>query len=119
MKVIDLLKIRENNEKEYFEFFVKYKIDATKDDSINWVFKNGEISSRGERFYDYLESGVYKLNHTIEIIEEDKEIEELPKYADVDEKTGLACGWSFQEEKLKDKINELIKIVNEMKKNGR
>lgn len=102
MKVIDLLKKRENNEQEYFKFFVKHEIEATKDDSINWVFENGEISSQGESFYDYLESGVYKLNHIIEIIEEDKDIEEL-----------IICVTG--DEYLVNKINELVRVYNKLK----
>jgi predicted house-cleaning noncanonical NTP pyrophosphatase (MazG superfamily) len=69
----------------------------------------------GKNFMEYIRA-FNRLRDEVEVLGKDKEIEELPKYADVDEKTGLACGWSFQEEKLKDKINELIKEVNKIKK---
>ena len=47
------------------------------------------------------------LNNEIEILEEEKKIpEKLDIYADIS--GDLACEWSFPEDKLKDKINEII-----------
>ena len=51
----------------------------------------------------FTKSGYDKLTHS----EEEKKIpEKLDKYADVS--GDLACGWSFAEKKLKDKIDEII-----------
>lgn len=60
-----------------------------------------------------------KMTSNKEIIEEEKEIEELSGYADIDKNSGLACGWSFQEKILKDKINELVREINKLKKEGK
>ena len=46
----------------------------------------------------------------LEILEEDKKIEKLGRYAEVS--GDLACEWSFAEKKLKDKINEIIDHIN-------
>ena len=116
MKVIDLLNKIANGE----EVPKKIRITILDDritrkynffyDEVDQEYKDDELFPLGARLI--LER---VLNEKVEIIKEDKEIEELPKYVDVDEKTGLACGWSFQEEKLKDKINELIDEVNKLK----
>lgn len=57
------------------------------------------------------------LNDEVEIIEEEQDIEELPDYSHIDD--DIAYNWSSSEKVLKDKINELIKAVNELKKNER
>jgi len=138
MKIIDLLKKRENNENGYFKFFVKHEKDATKDDSINWEFENGKISSRGEKFYDYLESGVYKLNHEIEIIEEPIKLQysftiakdengnifdkngnrfSLKKDKDIEKIGHLKYCENEVESILHRKIDELIEKINKLKRN--
>ena len=115
MKVIDLLNKIANGEEVPKEIVYNTRIFRYNEYNKCYIW-----NCNGDEFYL---STYYRLesilNDEVEIIEEDKEIEELPKYADVNEKTGLACGWSFQEEKLKDKINELIKEVNKLKKEGK
>jgi len=66
-----------------------------------------------------IEKNIIIVSNSVETIEEDKEIEELQDYADCDDKTGLACNYTFQEKVLKDKINEVIRKVNKMDKEGK
>lgn len=58
------------------------------------------------------------LNDEIEIIEEDKEIEELHDYAGK-YNDDVVYVWENNERILKDKINELIREVNKLKKEGK
>ena len=117
MKIIDILVKIANNEEtpEYIKFYNRC---------------NGQQETMlccKENIIYKLDQLIIGLNDEILVLEEveDKEyedIEELPNYADCDDNTGLACGWSFAEEILKNKINALIrnqkKILEQLKKEG-
>jgi len=75
-----------------------------------WQLYNGNYVENGQRMLeDYLANGIVEsLNDEVEILENTEEIEELPD--DIDE-----FGWL----EVKDKINELVKAVNKMMKEGK
>ena len=112
MKVIDLLNKIANGE----EVPKKIRITDIDDritkhynffyDEDDQEYKDDELFPLGTRLIlDRV------LNKKVEILEEEKKIpEKLDKYADVS--GDLACGWTFGEEKLKDKINEIIDCLN-------
>ena len=103
MKIIDLLNKIANGE----ELPKKIKYDT-----INYFFRSYDYKEVHGELIDEQSSWIekidfYKLNDEVEIIEEDKKIpEKLDKYADVS--GNFTCEWSFNEKKLKDKINEII-----------
>lgn len=114
MKIIDLLNKKQNKEKGYFKFYVISDEFCSKKNCINWSYDNGEITTYDEDdFYDFLKDDIYSLYSEVEIIEEDKEIEELDAISYYDETKTL---YQIDYEKAQDKINELIKTVNELKK---
>lgn len=103
MKVIDAMIKISRGEKVRFEIL----------NNENHIYS----STNGSCLYDETsEEDVYWfigedwLNREIKLIEEDKKIEKLGKYADVS--GDLACEWSFSEKKLKDKINEIVDYIN-------
>jgi len=81
------------------------------DESFSY-YRLDEREEEDENYRDYLaecflESSMF--DETIEILDE-KKIGKLGKC--VDESEELACAWSFAEEILKDKINEIIDLLN-------
>lgn len=110
MKIIDLLNKIANNEEMPKKIKYANKI-------FEWYEWNNEICD-----YVYsgseglLNSGEYDLfamlNKEVEIIEEDKEIEEINVWYEFDGKNNDEIIYHMCTE-LKDKINKLIKIYNE------
>lgn len=110
MKVIDLLnKIAKGEE---VPKIIKY-------DTIYYYFRNYDYKEY-EILEDYIDEqssfiekiDFYKLNDEIEIIEEEKDIEEI------DICTGGIMGFDGVENitgALKDKINELVREINKLK----
>ena len=89
------------------------------DEEYNFYFtktKNGSVALGGKLNEINL---IYNFNNenNVEILEEEKKIpEKLDKYADVG--GSLACGWTFGEKKLKDKIDEIIDYLVYLKSKG-
>ena len=109
MKVIDLLNKIANGEEVPKK--IKYNDTTyTYHERVEKIY--GFVDEQGT----YLEEQYYitgVLNHEVEIIEEDKEIEELDAISYYDETKTL---YQIDYEKAQDKINELVKAVNELKK---
>ena len=104
MKIIDLLNKIANGEevpkKIKNTWIYEWNYDCTREEYC-YMQKNGD------RFdSDWLIESI--LNDEIEIIEEDKDIEELP----------LKGGYTNNQKGIVKKINELIKEVNKLKKEG-
>ena len=109
MKVIDLLNKIANGE-EVPKKVILDKKEFQYNKTYEQYLDKYEVNLL-EHISDYNYSG---LNDEVEIIEEDKEIEEIKDKLDVS-----TCGIADGEEKtneLIDKINELVKAVNELKK---
>ena len=115
MKVIDLLnKIANGEAPKKIKYCLRiYEYDATQEDYTCFMVDH----------YEYLLDNISvfsQLNEKVEIIEEDKEIEKLTEY--------INCGWcgtceDYKREdlynsleKIGNKVNELIRAVNELKK---
>lgn len=100
MKVIDLLNKIANGEE------VPKKIKYS---DIEYDFNNNEyINEYGVNLLQHVTYAEYIMTHTVEIIEEDKEIEELDLNLYHDEPANI--------DDLAYKVNELIKAVNKLKK---
>lgn len=107
MKIIDLLnKIAKGEE-------LPNKIAYTTLDGCRYILKYDELK---EDYYDGKEclmgsayNIIYHLNDEVEIIEEEKEIEEF--------KTNYTC--SELDFEIIDKINELVRELNKIKKEGK
>ena len=107
MKVIDLLNKIVNGEE------VPKKI----------LYRDYEYSFKDSEYRDFMDDwvGYDNLNYEIEIIEEEKDIEELEVYHQYDvailkdKITKREYEISLAEEVLVDKINELIDIVKELR----
>jgi hypothetical protein len=91
MKVIDLLNKIANGE-----------IDRNN----KYHFSSYDYCTINEFFNRYILDEENLNSEILEFKEEKKIPEKLDEYADVS--GDLACGWSFAEKKLKDKINEII-----------
>lgn len=117
MKVIDLLnEIYLEKIKNKVSFIVKSKSTLFESSRIIYTIENNEIISlEGYNFFERLQR-VYKLDDEIEIIEEEKEIEEI----DLGRVTPNGEYIIFtNDEKIQDKINELVREVNKLKKEGK
>lgn len=111
MKVIDLLNKKANNEKMPFK--VKYKGEVYNlSQNTNWYYdcKIPNDSLGSDCVYMY-------LNNEVEIIEEDKEIEEL-EFCKIDDDTisGLIKSINELNDEYVHKMNELVIAVNELNK---
>lgn len=108
MKVIDLLNKIANDE-EVPNIKVRDRIYEFCD--TNYVHNESGHIMFGFEFED--------LNDEIEIIEEDKEIEEIKSHyvLGLDESLERVIEWQKENNKIyENKINEIIKAVNELKK---
>ena len=107
MKVIDLLNKIANGETVLFKYrdiTYYYNYDFKEYISTQKYYRQGDIM---EHYFLLEEIDMTNLNDTVEVLEEEKKIpKKLGMYVDVS--GDLACEWSFAEEKLKDKINEII-----------
>lgn len=105
MKVIDILNKIANG--GAIPYRIKYNENVYYYDlNLEWYIRE---DLKNELFIDR-----HHLRDNIEIIEDPQEHkipEKLSEYADVS--GDLACGWSFGEKKLKDKINEIIDYLEE------
>ena len=114
MKVIDLLnKIANGEIKHNTKFRIHFSDKLHRDFYYDWYETCPLLSLKvgnGDLFQDD-----FDWNDEVEIIEEDKKIEKLDKYAQV--WGDIACEWSRSEKKLKAKIDELIDEVNKLKEN--
>ncbi len=121
MKVIDLLNKVANREE------VPKKI---KYDTKNYYFRNYDYKEYyiDEDYIDEQTSFIdcidfYKLNDEIEIIEEDKPIEELLIEQDcpssnyyIRNEFGTKCGLTKHSKMIAEKVNEIAREVNKLKK---
>lgn len=89
---------------------IKYRYD---DYSWNRFEKDYQKKS-GEWLFRNMK-GIYHLNDRVEIIEEEKEIEELDLREVRPDGTYII---SINNKKIQDKINELVREVNKIKKEG-
>ena len=114
MKVIELLNKVANNEE------VPEKIQYN-DIIFRWTGLN-YYSKEKDKFLDS-QICLEDLEYPIEIIEEDKKIEELViknvngSEALLDDR-GVYCGMNKHSRTIAHKLNEVIKAVNELKKEG-
>ena len=110
MKVIDLLVDKVNGKQ------LPNKIEANGVvfilDKDNKKYKR-EDGNAEEIYTDYMIDGFVDLTDEVEIIKGEKIIEKLGKYANVS--GDLVSKWNFAENKLKDKINEIIDYIMEDK----
>ena len=104
MKVIDLLNRIANGEEVPKKIKYHNRIYIKRSDCYNYILKNGN-------FDDELKVIVGCLNDEIEIIEEDKKIEHYYFSVFQDER----LGGRQVVESLENKINEIIKVINEMR----
>lgn len=107
MKAIDLLNKIAKGEEVPKKIKILNKI---------WEYDKDCIDFLNDDDWLFYKANTRILNVEVEIIEEEKDIEELSNYAGCNKTTGLACGWSFPEEVLKNKINELVREVNKLKR---
>lgn len=126
MKLIDLLNIKANAElmpKSIRITQIDYEMEYYLDD--NFWYRSIKDDKRLEILPNILnvEVEVIKNEYRLlvqedKIIEEEKEIEELPDYSSKynDE---VVYAWEDNEIILKDKINELIRKVNKIRKEGK
>lgn len=123
MKVIELAEKQRNN--EILPKHIRYENEDLYFDGVTYYDEEGNND-----FFDILAMNNNALTHLydeVEIIEEDKDIEELkigqvennPSNKYIVNEFGTKCFLTKHSKIMADKINELIKIVNEMKKNER
>lgn len=113
IKIIDLLNKANNGEiiKKIKYNSIEYEFNEDENDWFNQDKRTGLLD---EVFM------IYQLNEEVEIIEEEKEIEKL----DIDKNDISYCEGNMKTDEdmvdifleIKDKINELIDVVNEMRK---
>lgn len=111
IRVIDLLNKIANGEEVPKKF--KYR-------NYNFIYLDGDYSNLDTHEY-FSECYLFidNLTDEIELIEEDKEIEEIKSHyvLGLDESLERVIEWQKENNKIyEDKINELIKAVNEIKK---
>ena len=113
IRIIDLLNKIANGE----EVPVKIRIGALDmywDGSAYWD-EDGE-----SQFCEVIGSDEYRLNREVEIIEEEKEIEEIKKLKITDRKGETVIEGYLDQNRIDEifgeKINELIDAVNELKR---
>ena len=102
MKIIDLLNKAANGEEVPL---IKYR-----DKILHWNKEKDRFEDK-DGMNTLYEIDFSELNDEVEIIEEYKIIEKLGKYANVS--GDLVSKWNFAENKLKDKINEIIDYIME------
>ena len=105
MKEIDILNGIANG-----EIKTGFKIKNKKGDIYEYIEGKRHFANVKDKMYIWSLGDFTRLNNEIEVLEEDKEIKPL-KLNDSDVWTGKSDG-----ELIVEKINELVKAVNELKK---
>ena len=116
MKLIDLLNKIANGEVAPKKFKYDNEIFIFDDETNDYIYAGGNVSFFTDYFsYIYhLEDILMLLNAEVEIIEEKKDIEQINVWYEFDGKNNDKIIY-FMCTELKDKINELVKTVNELK----
>jgi hypothetical protein len=106
MKLIDVLNKVEKREEGSFKFYVNYGPIASEIRAINWIYDNGEITTKddSDNIFYFLRNDTYSLSDEIVIIEEPLDNwEELRRMI---EKTIVALN-----ENTKDPTDEFITTI--------
>ena len=83
-----------------------------------------EISNNCWLFTNYIDIGK-NISKKVEILEEDKDIEELkiendnPTHFYIRDEKGTKCGMTKHSKMIAEKVNEVIKAVNELRNEGK
>lgn len=118
--IIELLNKIANGEINNIKFYVKKDDKSTKNNMIIWTVKNNRIIAEESvlKFYRLLDEEIYNLNDTVEIIEEQQDIDiqnikELPEMITMSDE-GYIGRSSFID--LCNKIDMLVRAVKQLDK---